>query len=69
MGTIKVFVQVIGGTPQEVSLAQGATIASLKAVKTQFANYQASINGNPSSETDVLQDYDVVTFSEKVKGA
>lgn len=66
---IEAYVQVIGGQPQRVDLADGATIASLKVAKPQFANYQAAINGNPAVDTDVLSNFDIITFSEKVKGA
>lgn len=66
-----VFVQVIGGTPKAYTLAEGAMLADLHtAMDNKYAKYQAAINGDATDDQSAeLSDADVITLSEKVKGA
>lgn len=70
---MKVFAQVIGGEVKEYNLTENSdgdvTVADLKKAEPKFANYQAAINGTPADDSDLLEEYNVVTLSEKVKGA
>jgi len=65
----KVIAVVVGGTPKELDLNDGATLADVRKAM-EADGYQASINGDPENDdSTVLDDYEFVSFAAKVKGA
>lgn len=60
----KVQVKVAGGSIQE---KEAYNISALMAQLSLDGEYQASVNGEPQDGEYVLEDYEFVTFSKKVK--
>lgn len=58
--------QVMGGQPKIFSDVE--TIKDLKG-KLGLSNHTATINGEPASDDESLDDYNFVTFAPAVKGA
>ena len=65
MAKVLITAKVVGGT------AQSLTAETVSEVKQQLgvSNYQASINGEPAEDTDILSEGDYLTFAPAVKGA
>lgn len=71
---MKVFAQVIGGEVKEYNITANqdgvVTLADLRKMEPKFAGYQAAVNGETENDDSFeLSDFNVVTFSEKIKGA
>lgn len=60
----KVIVRVVGQNPREV---EAGTVGELKR-NLGLNNYTASINREPASDGDVLEDDDLVLLAPSVKG-
>lgn len=65
MAKVLITAKVVGGT------AQSLTAETVAEVKQQLgvSAYQASINGEPAEDTDILSEGDYLTFAPMVKGA
>lgn len=61
----KVISHVIGGSPTE---KEASSIGELKA-QLGLSNYSAKLNKEPASDDQALEDGDLVTFAQQVKGA
>ena len=62
-----VVAQVVGGKKQVHDDVE--TVADVRNKMGLASNYTASINGEPASDTSIVDDSDFVTFAESVKGA
>jgi hypothetical protein len=61
----KIIAHVLGGTPTE---KEASTVAELKS-QLQLANYSAKVNKEPVDDSYELEEGDLVTFAQQVKGA
>lgn len=61
----KVQVQVTGGAIQQ---KEASTVGELKTLLGVVA-YTATVNGEPSSDSDELNDYEFISLAPAVKGA
>lgn len=60
----KVIVKQIGGTPSE---KEASTVGELKS-QLGLTNHTATVNGQPATDEQELNDYEVVHFAQAVKG-
>lgn len=61
----KVTAQVVGGQAKVIEVS---TVDEVRAALGLSASYEATVNGEPADMEQELEDYEFVTFSEKVKG-
>lgn len=62
----KVTVQVVGGSPQV--LENVLTVGQVKK-SVGAENYTATVNGEPASDSQALNDFEFVSLAPAVKGA
>ena len=62
----KVQVQVAGGAIKQM---EANSIRQLKGQLSGVSAYQATVNGEPASDSHSLSDFEFVTLTEKTKGA
>lgn len=61
-----VFAVVLGGQRQEFSGV--SNVGDVRQRMGLNSSYQATLNGRPVSDSEPVQDYNFISFAEKVKG-